>query len=146
MNSGFFMFRLICSFFCLSLFGVANAQTYIVQCDLSGVIPDMNNLQLKERPVTMESHVIGHNIFFNINEPKIFAMTVNSIETVENVGTNLSSMDILGARTKNKKTGRESQITLDRKTVEFNGYHDVVFHQKMVRIFIHGSCQTPVAN
>jgi hypothetical protein len=106
----------------------------------------MNNLELKVRPVTMESHVIGNNIFFNINEPKIFAMIVNSIETVDNVGTNLSTMKILGARTKNKESGRESQITLDRKTVEFNGYHDVLFHQKVVRINIHGNCQTPVAN
>lgn len=139
-----FRFLLILSLMCLS--HIAKAQTYTVQCDLGGVIPEMNNLELKIRPVTMESHVIGKNIFFNINEPKIFAMTVNSIETVDNVGINLSSIKILGARTRNKETGRESQITLDRKTVEFNGYHDVLFHQKVVRININGSCQTPIAN
>jgi len=137
------LFLILCL---LSLSRLVSAQTYTIQCELGGIIPEMNNLELKVRPVTLESHVIGNNIFFNINEPKIFAMIVNSIETVDNVGTNLSTMKILGARTKNKENGRESQITLDRKTVEFNGYHDVLFHQKVVRINIHGNCQTPVAN
>ena len=140
------MFRFFLILFFLGLSRLSAAQTYTVKCELGGVIPEMNNLELKVRPVTMEAHVIGNNIFFNINEPKIFAMIVNSIETVDNIGTNLSTMKVLGARTKNKETGRESQITLDRKTVEFNGYHDVLFHQKVVRINIHGNCETPVSN
>jgi hypothetical protein len=61
------------------LISQAFAQTYMVHCDIDGVVPVLNDKEIKTTPIEMEAQVIGKNIYFLIKEPKIYAMRVNSI-------------------------------------------------------------------
>jgi hypothetical protein len=91
----------------------------------------------------MEAQVIGKNIYFLIKEPKIYAMRVNSIETEKFLGTNLSNEFRIGARIKDRATGQQSEITIDRKTARIRGYHDVELKKNTVRINFEGPCVVP---
>lgn len=119
------------------------AQTYMVHCDIDGVVPVLNDKEIKTTPIEMEAQVIGKNIYFLIKEPKIYAMRVNSIETEKFLGTNLSNEFRIGARIKDRATGQQSEITIDRKTARIRGYHDVELKKNTVRINFEGPCVVP---
>jgi len=119
------------------------AQTYMVHCDIDGVVPVLNDKEIKTTPIEMEAQVIGKNIYFLIKEPKIYAMRVNSIETEKFLGTNLSNEFRIGARIKDRATGQQSEITIDRKTARIRGFHDVELKKNTVRINFEGPCVVP---
>jgi len=142
----YFFKTLSAAFFILgtSLFvSRALAQTYMVHCDIDGVVPVLNDKEIKTTPIEMEAQVIGKNIYFLIKEPKIYAMRVNSIETEKFLGTNLSNEFRIGARIKDRATGQQSEITIDRKTARIRGYHDVELKKNTVRINFEGPCVVP---
>jgi len=142
----YFLKALSVAFFILgaSLFvSLALAQTYMVHCDIDGVVPVLNDKEIKTTPIEMEAQVIGKNIYFLIKEPKIYAMRVNSIETEKFLGTNLSNEFRIGARIKDRATGQQSEITIDRKTARIRGYHDVELKKNTVRINFEGPCVVP---
>lgn len=142
----YFFKALSAAFFILgtSLFvSHALAQTYMVHCDIDGVVPVLNDKEIKTTPIEMEAQVIGKNIYFLIKEPKIYAMRVNSIETEKFLGTNLSNEFRIGARIKDRATGQQSEITIDRKTARIRGYHDVELKKNTVRINFEGPCVVP---
>lgn len=142
----YFFKALSAAFFILgtSLFvSRALAQTYMVHCDIDGVVPVLNDKEIKTTPIEMEAQVIGKNIYFLIKEPKIYAMRVNSIETEKFLGTNLSNEFRIGARIKDRATGQQSEITIDRKTARIRGFHDVELKKNTVRINFEGPCVVP---
>jgi len=121
----------------------ASAQTYLVHCDIDGVVPVLNDKVIKTTSIEMEAQVIGKNIYFLIKEPKIYAMRVNSIETEKFLGTNLSNEYRIGARIKDRATGQQSEITIDRKTARVHGFHDVELKKNTVRVNFEGPCVVP---
>lgn len=122
---------------------LAFSQTYWVHCDIDGVVPALNDKEIKTTPIEIEAQVIGKNIYFLVKEPKIYAMRVNSIETEKFLGTNLSNELRIGARIKDRATGLMSEITLDRKTARVRGFHDVELKKNTVRINFEGPCIVP---
>jgi hypothetical protein len=119
------------------------AQTYLVHCDIDGVVPVLNNKAIKTTSIEMEVQVIGKNIYFLVKEPKIYAMRVNSIETEKFLGTNLSDEQRIGARIKDRALGLQSEITLNRKTAAVRGFHDLELKKSVVRINFEGPCSVP---
>ena len=121
----------------------ALSQTYLVHCDVDGVVPVLNDKEIKTTPIEIEAQVIGKNIYFLVKEPKIYAMRVNSIETEKFLGVNLSNEFRIGARIKDRATGLQSEITIDRKTARIKGFHDVELKKSTVRINFEGPCIVP---
>ena len=142
----YFFKALSVTFFILGaslLISQAFAQTYMVHCDIDGVVPVLNDKEIKTTSIEMEAQVIGKNVYFLIKEPKIYAMRVNSIETEKFLGTNLSNEFRIGARIKDRATGQQSEITIDRKTARIRGFHDVELKKNTVRINFEGPCVVP---
>lgn len=137
-----FLAMMIAALFCFYAPSVGS-QTYLVQCDIDGVVPLLNDKEIKTTHVQMEAQVIGKNIYFLIKEPKIYAMRVNSIETEKFLGTNLSNEFRIGARIKDRATGLESEITLDRKSARVKGFHDLELKKSTVRVNFEGPCLVP---
>ncbi len=125
--------------FCASAF----SQTYLVHCDVDGVVPVLNGKVIKTTPIEMEVQVIGKNIYFLVKEPKLYAMRVNSIETDKFLGTNLSNAFKIGARIKDRANGLQSEITIDRKTAQVHGFHDLELKKSTVRVNFEGPCVVP---
>jgi hypothetical protein len=142
-NLGFLKALLVfCSAFAC-LLPKLHAQTYLVHCDIDGVVPVLNDKVIKTTPIEMEVQVIGKNIYFLVKEPKIYAMRVNSIETEKFLGTNLSNEVRIGARIKDRSAGLQSEITIDRKSAMVRGFHDVALKKNIVRINFQGPCVVP---
>jgi hypothetical protein len=121
----------------------SGAQTHVFHCEVSADVPKLAHLKIKTTPIEIETQVIGKNIYLWINTPKYFAMRVNSIETKKFQGMNLSDEFQLGARTLERETGLESQLVLNRQTGVLDGFHDLIYKKKTVRIIFQGPCDGP---
>ncbi len=130
-------------FLCLLCCPRAFSQTYLVHCDIDGVVPVLNGKVIKTTPIEMEVQVIGKNIYFLVKEPKIYAMRVNSIETEKFLCTNLSNEYKIGARIKDRASGLQSEITIDRKSAQVHGFHDLALKKSTVRVNFEGPCVVP---
>ena len=121
---------------------LAQAQTFILQCDAEGIAqPD--NRKLAPAKISIEIQSIGWHMYFNVIGPPDYQMRVSSLVTEQFLGTNLSNATRLGANKKNKSNGHENQIIIERATVNYSGYNDVDQRGKLVRILYEGKCKLP---
>ena len=86
---------------------------------------------------------IGRHVYFNVVGPVDYQMRVSSLVTEQYLGSNLTSAERLGANKKNRASGRENQITIERDSVAYAGYNDTDYQGKSVRIFFEGKCKLP---
>jgi hypothetical protein len=121
---------------------LAQAQTFKIDCDAEASIPLLEK-KLTPAKITIELQNIGRNVYFNVVGPADYQMRVSSLVTEQYQGANLTTDARLGAHKKNKTSGRENQITIDRESVTYAGYNDTDYQGKSVRILFEGKCKLP---
>jgi hypothetical protein len=122
---------------------LAQAQTFKLECEVEGVIAQLDNKKLPPAKVSIEIQNIGWHMYFNVVGPPDYQMRVSSLITEQFQGTNLSNASRLGANKKNKSNSYETQVVIDRATVSYSGYNDVDQRGKLVRILYEGKCKLP---
>ncbi|MEZ7847525.1 MAG: hypothetical protein ACI9LD_000368 [Polaromonas sp.] len=121
----------------------AQAQTFKIDCDAEASIPQLDNKKLAPAKITIELQNIGSHVYFNVVGPVDYQMRVSSLVTEQYLGSNLKSAERLGANKKNRASGRENQITIERDSVAYAGYNDTDYQGKSVRILFEGKCKLP---
>jgi hypothetical protein len=121
----------------------AQAQTFKMECEVEGLVPQQANKRLAPAKVTLELQRIGVHMYFNVIGPADYQMRVSSLVTEQYLGTNLSSNESLGARKIHRASGRENQVLIDRQSVSYSGHNDVEQQGKTVRIHYEGKCKLP---
>jgi hypothetical protein len=122
---------------------LAQAQTFKIDCDAEASIPQLDNKKLAPAKITIELQNIGSHVYFNVVGPEDYQMRVSSLVTEQYLGSNLKSAERLGANKKNRASGRENQITIERDSVAYAGYNDTDYQGKSVRILFEGKCKPP---
>jgi hypothetical protein len=119
------------------------SQTFKMSCELEGVIPALEDRKIKPEQVVVEIQTMGHNLFMKIVGPKLYTVQASSLTTEEFVGKNLTSQKLMGVTRKNKTTGFESEIRIERETVMMTAFNDVDYRGKTVRVLLSGPCVRP---
>jgi len=122
---------------------LAQAQTFKIDCDAEASIPQLDNKKLAPAKITIELQNIGRHVYFNVVGPVDYQMRVSSLITEQYLGANLTTASRLGANKKNRTSGRENQITIERESVVYAGYNDTDYQGKSVRIIFEGKCKLP---
>jgi hypothetical protein len=112
-------------------------------CDVTGVIPELDNTKLAPEHITVEIQSMGKNIFMKIPDSKIYFAQASSLETDEFTGKNLTTQVQMGAYRKSKLTGKESEIRIERVNRMLHAYNDTTYQGKPVRIVFDGLCTPP---
>ena len=121
---------------------LAQAQTFKIDCDAEASIPLLEK-KLTPAKITIELQNIGRNVYFNVVGPADYQMRVSSLVTEQYLGANLTTDARIGASKKNRASGRENQITIERESVAYAGYNDTDYQGKSVRILFEGKCKLP---
>jgi hypothetical protein len=119
------------------------AQTFKMSCELEGVIPALDDRKIKPEQVVVEIQTMGQNLFMKVVGSKLYTVQASSLTTEEFVGKNLTSQKLMGVTRKNKTTGFESEIRIERETVMMTAFNDVEYRGKSVRVLLSGPCIRP---
>jgi len=119
------------------------AQTFKISCELEGVIPALEDRKLKPEKVVVEIQTMGKNIFMKVVGSNLYTVQASSLTTEEFAGTNLTSQKQMGVTRKNKTTGFESEIRIERETVMMTAFNDMEYRGKTVRVLLSGPCIRP---
>ena len=138
-----YCFRLLRVFSVLVLVNawpVAQAQTFKMQCEVEGKLPEPAP-RIAPARVVVELQVIGRHLYFTVVGPGHYAMRVSTLVTDEFQGENLTSSSQLGARRQERKTERETELLIERGSLELSAHHDVSFGGKVQRFKYAGKCR-----
>jgi hypothetical protein len=119
------------------------AQTFKMSCELEGVIPALDDRKIKPEQVVVEIQTMGQNLFMKVVGSKLYTVQASSLTTEEFVGKNLTSQKLMGVTRKNKTTGLESEIRIERETVMMTAFNDMEYRGKTVRVLLSGPCIRP---
>lgn len=119
------------------------AQTFKMYCELEGVIPALEDRKLKPEKVVVEIQTMGKNLFMKVVGSNLYTVQASSLETEEFVGKNLTSQKLMGVTRKNKATGFESEIRIERETVMLSAFNDMDYRGKTIRVLLSGPCIRP---
>jgi len=119
------------------------AQTFKISCELEGVIPSLEDRKLKPEKVVVEIQTMGKNLFMKVVGPNLYTVQASSLTTEEFTGKNLTSEKLMGVNRKNKATGHESEIRIERETVMMTAFNDIDYRGKTVRVLLSGPCVRP---
>lgn len=137
------MKKVMIGVFCFVMGTTAMAQTFRMPCDVTGVIPELDNTKLAPERITVEIQSMGKNIFLKIPDSKIYFAQASSLETDEFTGKNLTTQSQMGAYRKSKLTGKESEIRIERANRMLHAYNDTTYQGKPVRVTFDGPCTPP---
>ena len=93
--------------------------------------------------MVVEIQTMGKNIFMKVVGTNLYTVQASSLTTEEFTGTNLTSQKEMGVTRKNKTTGFESEIRIDRETVMMTAFNDMEYRGKTVRVLLSGPCIRP---
>ena len=119
------------------------AQTFKMSCELEGVIPALEDRKLKPEKVVVEIQNMGKNLFMKVVGSNLYTVQASSLTTEEFAGKNLTSEKLMGVNRKNKATGLESEIRIERETVMMTAFNDMDYRGKTVRVLLSGPCIRP---
>ena len=119
------------------------AQTFKMSCELEGVIPALEDRKLKPEKVVVEIQTMGKNLFMKVVGSNLYTVQASSLTTEDFVGKSLTSEKLMGVNRKNKATGFESEIRIDRATVMLTASNDMDYQGKTVRVLLTGPCVRP---
>ena len=119
------------------------AQTFKIACELEGIIPALEDRKLKPEKVVVEIQTMGKNLFMKVFGSNFYTVRASSLTTEEFVGKNLTSEKLMGVTRKNKTTGFESDIRIERETVMMTAFNDMDYRGKTVRVLLSGPCVRP---
>lgn len=118
----------------------AQAQPFKLQCEVEGKLPEPAARVAPAR-VTVELQVIGRHLYFTVLGPTLYAMRVSTLVTEEFKGENLTSSSQLGARRLERKSERETELLIERGSMELSAHHDVNHAGKVQRFKYAGKCR-----
>ncbi len=119
------------------------SQTFKMACELEGVIPALEDRRLKPEKVVVEIQTMGKNLFMKVLGTQLFSVQASSLVTEEFVGKNLTNEKVFGVTRKNKSTGFESEIRIERETAMMMTSNDMEYRGKTVRVLLSGPCVKP---
>jgi hypothetical protein len=119
------------------------AQTFKMSCELEGIIPALEDRKLKPERVVVEIQTMGKNLFMKVVGSNLYTVQASSLTTEEFAGKNLTSEKQMGVTRKNKTTGWESEIRIERETVMLTAFNDMDYRGKTVRVLLSGPCIRP---
>ena len=119
------------------------AQTFKMACELEGVIPALEDRKLKPEKVVVEIQTMGKNLFMKVVGSNLYTVQASSLTTEEFAGKNLTSEKLMGVNRKNKATGLESEIRIERETVMLSAFNDMDYRGKTIRVLLSGPCIRP---
>ncbi len=124
----------------LVLLPVAHAQTFKLQCDVEGK-PSEPVVRVSPARVAVELQVIGRNLYFHVAGPPFYEMRVSTLVTEEFQGENLTSGTHIGARRQQRSSQRETEILIERGTLELVAHQDLTHGGKPLRFKYAGKCR-----
>lgn len=142
MSRSLLLMLLRCWMFALLGMSTAQAQTFVMHCDVEGTIPALNDLKLKPAEVTLEIQAMGHNLFLKMKGPKPYELFVNTLTTEQFEGKNLTNAQRMGLQNRNLSTGDMREVRITRQGLELSGYSDIDYQRKKVRMSFEGTCRT----
>ena len=119
------------------------ALSFKMSCELEGVIPALEDRKLKPEKVVLEIQTMGKNLFMKVVGSNLYTVQASSLTTEEFAGTNLTSQKQMGVTRKNKTTGFESEIRIERESVTMTAFNDMDYRGKTVRVLLSGHCIRP---
>ncbi len=122
---------------------LALADTFKMNCQVEGVIEQLDAKKIPPAKVTVEIGSIGKNVFMNLDGPKPYDMRVSSLVTEKFQGKNLTNDVHLGVSAKSVQTGEAYEITISRDKVFLTAFKDMAQSGQMNRLSFQGPCQLP---
>ncbi len=123
-----------------TLASAALAEPFKLQCEVEGRLSE-NTTRLSPARVVVEIQAIGRHLYFNVVGPPMYAMRLSTLETEEFKGENLTSGLQLGARRVERRTQTETQLLIERTTMELSVHADVQHAGKAQRFSYTGKCR-----
>ena len=114
-----------------------------MSCELEGIVPALEDRKLKPEKVVVEIQTMGKNLFMKVVGSNLYTVQASSLTTEEFAGKNLTSEKQMGVTRKNKTTGLESEIRIERETVMLTAFNDMDYRGKTVRVLLSGPCIRP---
>lgn len=116
------------------------AQTFKLSCDVEGKLSEAT-VKVSPARVAIELQVIGRHLYFTVQGPPFYEMRVSTLVTEEFLGENLSSGSQIGARRQERRTQRETQLVIERGSMELSAHNDVSHAGKAQRFKYGGKCR-----
>lgn len=128
---------LACLMLCLP---AAWAQPFKLQCDVEGKLPE-GTPRVAPARVAIELQVIGRHLYFTVTGPSHYAMRVSTLVSEDFQGENLTSSSQIGARRLERKTDKETELLIERGSMELTAHNDVSVGGKAQRFKYSGKCR-----
>jgi hypothetical protein len=122
---------------------LACADTFKMNCQVEGVIEQLEGKKIPPAKVTVEIGSIGKNVFMNLDGPKPYDMRISSLVTDKFQGKNLTNDVHLGVSSRSVQTGESFEITISRDKVFLTAFKDMVQGGQLNRLSFQGPCQLP---
>lgn len=119
---------------------LVHAQTFKLSCDVEGKLSE-GTVKVSAARVAVELQVIGRHLYFTVQGPPFYEMRVSTLVTEEFLGENLSSGTQIGARRQERRTQRETQLLIERGSMELTAHNDVSHAGKAQRFKYAGKCR-----
>lgn len=138
--------RLICKHTALMLalggLGLSGAwaENFKLRCEVEGKFPE-SVPKVAPAQVTVELQLIGRHLYFKVVGPTYYEMRVSTLESDAFKGVNLNSGSRVGARRQERSTQRETEIVIERGSMELSAHHDVALSGKTHRFKYAGKCR-----
>jgi hypothetical protein len=134
-------------FLLLTVFGshlTANAQTFRMPCEVTGILHvGAATTQLKTEHIDVEILSMGRNLYFKVIGDGFYQLQTSTLTTEEFEGKNLSSTTQIGAHKRNKRSGLETEVRVERETVRLHAYNDFFQDDRRARVEFDGKCVLP---
>jgi hypothetical protein len=136
--------RLVLFLACWIHFNGAQAQTFHMPCEVTGVLHvGIATTHLKSEHIEIEILSMGRNLYFKSTGSGFYQMQTSTLTTEEFEGRNLSSTYQIGAHKRNKHTGLETEMRVERESVRVHAYNDFLQDDRRVRVEMEGKCVLP---
>jgi hypothetical protein len=122
----------------------AQAQTFKMPCEVSGTLHvGAATVRLKSEHIEVEILSMGRNIYFKVDGSGFYQLQASTLTTEEYDGKNLSSTYQIGAHKRNRHTGFETEVRVERESVRLHAYNDFLQDDRRARVEFDGKCVLP---
>jgi len=127
---------------CLMLLPMSTAwaQPFKLQCEVEGRWPE-GTPRMSPARVTVELQVIGRHLYFTVIGPPSYAMRVSTLVSEDFQGENLTSSSQIGARRLERSTNKETELVIERGSMELTAHNDQSLGGKLQRFKYSGKCR-----
>ncbi len=119
---------------------LAQAQPFKLQCEVEGKWPEGTPKVVPAR-IGIELQVIGRHLYFTVSGPAPYAMRVSTLVSEDFQGENLTSSSQVGARRLERSSRKETELLIERGSMELSAHHDTGQAGKVQRFAYTGKCR-----